>query len=379
MGKLWGYILTSLFKLNRTQQNMDDQIKLCNFQGIDWHKYNLARTHEKRMFYELLNELSKLIPDLPKSNGRPPIPLKDLFFMSALKIYCNFSLRKIHHDLREAEACGYIKKAGHFNRVSDFFNSSCTYNLLSKFLTISAMPLKQLEDDFSMDASGFGSSQYERWMRIRFVKPKTEWRNYLKGHILIGTRTNVICSAEITYGNLNDGKQAPLLLQQANGNFDMKRVSADKGYASFKIFQLIDSIGATPFIPFKENITKENKDAPKIWNRMFRYFQKNKDSFLKFYHRRSNVESTFAMIKMRLGEFLKCKNYESQRNELMMKFIVHNICCLISEIFENKVHIDFKECIRKYVEPKPIKIKPEPENPLKGIGRPLILPDDFSE
>ena len=173
----------------------DNQIKLCNFQGINWHKYNLAKTLEKRMFYELLNELCKLIPDLPKGNGRPPIPLRDLFFMSALKIYCGFSLRKIHHDLKEAEGCGYIKKAGHFNRVSDFFNSSYTYDLLTKFLTISAMPLKLLEDNFSMDASGFGSYQYERWMRTRFAAPKETWRNYLKGHILIGTRTNIIFSS----------------------------------------------------------------------------------------------------------------------------------------------------------------------------------------
>ena len=30
------------------------------------------------------------------------------------------------------------------------------------------MPLKKLEDQFSIDSSGFGSYQYERWMRVRF-------------------------------------------------------------------------------------------------------------------------------------------------------------------------------------------------------------------
>lgn len=354
---------------------MENQAKLNTFQGQDWHKYNLARTLEKRIFYELLDELCQLIPEMPKGNGRPPIQLKDLFFMSALKVYCNFSLRKIHYDLKEAEGCGYIKKAGHFNRVSDFFNSQCTYDLLTKFLTITAMPLKQLEDDFSMDASGFGSYEKDRWVRVRFNESKRiEWRKYLKGHILIGTRTNIICSAEITNGNYNDGKQAPRLLEQANGNFNMKRISADKGYSSHKIFQLIDSIGATPFIPFQTRITKENENAPKIWNRMFRYFQRNKDNFLKHYHRRSNVETTFAMIKLRLGEFLKCKNYEAQRNELLMKFIVHNITCLVSEIFENSIHVDFKECIKQYIEPKEIIIAPKPEKPIGD----LIIPDDFS-
>jgi transposase len=323
------------------------------------------------MFYELLNELCKLIPEMPKGNGRPPIPLRDLFFMSALKLYCNFSLRKIHCDLKEAEGCGYIKKAGHFNRISDFFNSNYTYDLLTKFLTISAMPLKQLEDDFSMDASGFGSYEKDRWVRVRFNESKrVEWRKYLKGHVLIGTKTNIICSAEITNGNFSDVKQAPRLLEQANNNFDMKRISADKGYSSQKVFQLIDSIGATPFIVFKNN-SNPSENSPKIWQKMYRYFEKNKDNFMKFYHRRSNVETTFSMIKLRLGEFLKCKNYEAQRNELLMKFVVHNITCLVSEIFENSVHIDFKECIKQYVEPKPIEIAQEPEKPIGDI----IIPD----
>lgn len=352
------------------------QTRIIEFEGMNWHRYNLARTKEKKLFYELLNELCQLIPDLPKGNGRPPIPLKDLFFMAALKTYCNFSLRKINYDLKEAEACGYIKKAGHFNRISDFFNSDCAYNLLSKFLTISAMPLKQLEDDFSMDASGFGSYEKDRWVRVRFSESrKVEWRKYLKGHILIGTRTNIICSAEITPGHLNDSKQAPILLSQVNGNFNIKRISADKGYSTKKILQLVDSIGAEPFIAFRKN-TNPKCYSPQIWKKMFKYFKENRKTFMKFYHRRSNVESTFSMIKLRLGEFLKSKNYEAQRNELLMKFIVHNITCLISEIFENEIHVNFKECIKEYVEPKPIEIVEEKFSKKKKM-LPLVLPEPY--
>jgi len=35
-----------------------------------------------------------------------------------------------------------------------------------------------------------------------------------------------------------------------------------------------------------------------------------------------------------------------------MKFIVRNITCLVSEIFENEVHVDFRECLKRYVELK---------------------------
>ncbi len=134
--------------------------------------------------------------------------------------------------------------------------------------------------------------------------------------------------------------------------------------------QLIDAIGAEPFIAFKNN-TNPHRTSPEIWKKMFNYFQKHKELFLQNYHRRSNVESVFASIKMRLGEFLKSKKYEAQRNELLMKFIVHNITCLIQEIFERQVEVDFKECIRIYKEPQEIKIPEKPEKPIA----PLIIPD----
>ena len=234
--------------------------------------------------------------------------------------------------------------------LNDFFRSRATYDLLKRLPTISALPLKKLEDKFSIDASGFGSYGYERWQRVRSLKNKRGWRNYLKGHIMIGTRTNIICSCSITPGNFSDCKQAPGLIDEVGHNFDMKEVSADKAYLSKRIFQVIESFNAVPLIPFKQNNKKVQKDAPEIWNKMYKYFSENQEDFLKRYHVRSNVETTFAMVKMRLGEFLLSKTFTSQRNELMLKFIVHNICCLIQEIFENKVHIDFKNCLNSFVE-----------------------------
>ena len=51
-------------------------------------------------------------------------------------------------------------------------------------------------------------------------------------------------------------------------------------------------------------------------------------------------------------EFLRCKNLKSQTNELLMKLICHNICCLVNEIFENEINIDFKKYIEAYVNRK---------------------------
>lgn len=312
-----------------------------------WNKYNLAKTNEKRLFYELLDELCKLIPEPKKRTGRPPIPTKDMVFMTALKLYNNFSSRKIWSDLKFAERAGYIQKAPHFNRMSDFLNSEGTYDLLQKLLTLTAMPLKSLENHYSIDASGFGGYQAERWMNVKYHKRGT-FSKYLKGHIAIGTKTNVICSCEVSSSSMADVTAAPMILENLSRNFQPKEISADKAYSASRILEIIEDMDAEPFIPFKSN-TNPSDRSPEIWKRLFRYFEGHQEEFNEHYHKRSNVETTFYMVKSRLGEFLRSKRETSQKNELMMKFICHNICCLIQEVYENDIHVDFKHQLQSFV------------------------------
>ena len=132
----------------------------------------------------------------------------------------------------------------------------------------------------------------------------------------------------------------------------MKEFSADKAYSSKTIYRILESIRVTPYIPFKRNSKKESKDAPDLWNKMLRFFKDNREEFEQHYHQRSNVETVFCMIKRRLGEYLLSKNYVAQRNELLMKMICHNICCLIEESFELGIEIDFRKLALLYVERK---------------------------
>ncbi|MFN2453457.1 MAG: transposase [Pyrinomonadaceae bacterium] len=52
------------------------------------------------------------------------------------------------------------------------------------------------------------------------------------------------------------------------------------------------------------------------------------------YHKRSNVESTFSMIKAKFGDSLRSKTERAQINEALCKVLCHNICCLIQSMFE---------------------------------------------
>lgn len=330
--------------VNEPQKKLDDFIpKDSDY----WHKYNQAKCNEKRMFYLLLDDLLNIIEEPYHDNGRPPVPIRDLLFCSCIKSYNNFSARRISSDLEHAKNMNFVKRVPHYNTLLAFLNNKFLEEILKRLITITAMPLKNVETDFAVDSSGFGSYQYERWMRVRFQKDPTSnsarrgWRNYVKAHISVGTSTQIITAVEVTPANYSDTNQLPYLVQSTHENFKPLRWSADKAYSSRKNMQLIGSLEALPFIAFKENATGTSKGAP-IWNAMFTYFQMYKSQFNKFYHRRSLVESTFSVLKRKYGEFLKSKNFEAQKNEVLLKCLCHNISQLVEEIYRNNINVNFK-------------------------------------
>ena len=129
----------------------------------------------------------------------------------------------------------------------------------------------------------------------------------------------------------SDALHLPSLVESTAKNFDMKEVSADKGYSGAKCHEAIASVGATPYIPFKRQRDRAggrrvHKNVPLLPVQAGRVFG--------HYHRRSNVESTMMMIKTKFGDCVRSKTERCGRNEVLAKILCHNICCLISAIYE---------------------------------------------
>ena len=89
--------------------------------------------------------------------------------------------------------------------------------------------------------------------------------------------------------------------------------------------------GATPYIAFKSIHTGR---AEGLWQRMYHFYHFNRDEFLRHCHKRSNVESTFSMIKAKFRDHVRSKTDVAMVKEVLCKIICHNICCLIQESHE---------------------------------------------
>lgn len=114
----------------------------------------------------------------------------------------------------------------------------------------------------------------------------------------------MVTAVEIHGRNTNDCKLLPALVNTTAENFQIAEISADKGYASRANLEMIAEKGGTPFIAFKPNHSAE---ASRTWSKMYYYFQFRRDEFLQHYHKRSNVESTFSMMKRKFRDSLRSK------------------------------------------------------------------------
>jgi transposase len=59
-----------------------------------------------------------------------------------------------------------------------------------------------------------------------------------------------------------------------------------------------------------------------------------REEFLTHYHKRSNVETTFHMIKAKFGQRLRSKTMTAQINEALCKVLCHNLCVVIQSVHE---------------------------------------------
>lgn len=295
-----------------------------------WSAYNQAQTSEQDKFMELLAELCSELGTTQPKTGRPRLPLSDAVFNVTFKVYSTFSQRRFISDLRNAHARGFISKVPHFNSISNYLENPELTAVLRRLIVQSSLPLQSVETNFAADSSGFTTSRFTRWFDVKYGKERTK-QDWVKVHIMCGVKTNIVTAVEIHGQHAADTKILPALATATAENFTMAEVSADKGYASRSNAELISNLGATPFISMKEN---DKGLGGGKWAEMYHYFNFRKQEFLRHYHQRSNVESTFSMMKRKFGDSLRSKTDVAMVNESLCKILCHNLVVLIHEMCE---------------------------------------------
>ncbi|HEY1814997.1 MAG TPA: transposase [Kofleriaceae bacterium] len=339
----------------------------------NWPAYNRAQTTERVRLPQFLYAISLGIPDAdraPGTSGRKPIPDREALFGLVAKVYSGCSGRRAEGDMHAYVERGYLSRAWDSNTLFRAMESPAMTPILTWAVEESGGPLAQVENaagQFAVDATGFKTTvrrvkedkevSIERWFDQKHKsddeqKLRKFIHDWIKLHAATGTLTNVVTAARVTAGmgdGTGDTSHFRDLVNTTARRFIMKEVSADKAYLGKNNLAVVAAVGAQPFIPFKitnERAAERNMRNPsEHWRKMWAYFDLKKEEFLRHYHRRSNVESTFGALKAKFGGSVRSKKFVAQQNEVLAKVLLWNLTCIISAIEEFGVEAEFSRLV----------------------------------
>jgi transposase len=302
----------------------------------NWEAYNESQRVEKARFQVLLHELCKGIqepPMLPGKRGPKPHTYADSIFAMTFKVYCGFSTRRSSTDFGEAHAKGHTSRLIPGMKVCQFHENPALTPILTSLIEQSALPLRAVESQFAIDSSGFSGCRFDRWVVEKWGGEKVQKseHTWVKGHVVVGTKTQIICAATVLEKHSADCPQFPGLTKTTAKGFSIAEMSADKGYLSAENVEAIFGVGGTPFIAPKTNTTG---GIGGLFEKMFHYFQFRRDEFMQHYHRRSNIEAAFSALKRKFGDGVRSKCDVAMKNEVLSKILAYNLCVLIQEQHE---------------------------------------------
>jgi transposase len=301
----------------------------------NWSAYHSAQVNEKPQFQKLLASLCSGIEEPEQTTGRPRLPLADMVFACIFKSYSTFSGRRFSADLQNAHALGHISRLPHYNSVFRSFENPELTPILEALVIESSKPLSALETSFAIDATALAITHGFTWNYAKHEQPKMiakrEWK---KVHAVVGVKTNAIFAAKVTPNSEHEMNHFASLLETVTENNDVQEILADSGYLSKANLQKAIDKNVFPYIAWKSNNSEQSGRGNETWNKLFHWFAMNRETFVKRYSLRSNVETCFSMLKMKFGGTLRSKTSVAQTNEALTRCIAHNLCCLVQSFFE---------------------------------------------
>jgi transposase len=121
-------------------------------------------------------------------------------------------------------------------------------------------------------------------------------------------------------------------------HFENAELAADKAYLGCRNTETVEAFGGTPCIMFKNTVEPKDKS---IWAKMYHSFMYNREALMWHYHKRSNAESAFSMMKGKFGDAVRSKSEVGQVNEVLANCLCHNVCVLIRAARELGVETTF--------------------------------------
>jgi hypothetical protein len=297
--------------------------------------YRHGQEAEYEWFDPILQALLEPVAEPARSLGQPGAPrtpLREALFLAVKKSHSGLSLSRLRGLYTEDRSKGRLTEEWNYSLPARTLGRDDITPILLWAIRESAKPLAEFEDGgtIAIDSTGFVTSVFGAYYpQAHDVRPR---REFLKVHVAVGTRTNVVADVAVTDHRGADSPQfVPLLRGAVQNGFRPTIVAADKAYLSRANLQAAVDMGVQPRIPFKENSVPASKGT-RIWATLYHLAKVDPDGFADQYHQRSNVEATFSSLKRMLGESVFSKRPVARLNEALCKVLAYNIVTLIRHL-----------------------------------------------
>jgi len=183
----------------------------------------------------------------------------------------------------------------------------------------------------AIDASGFDAHHVSNYFVRRRAKNgkstgkwlSTTYRRFPKLAVICDCRSHLILAAVIERGPKPDFDHWIPAMSEAADNVQIVTLLADSGYDAEWIHQAARiEFGTRTIIPPQHGRPTDKLPVSYYRRRMARCFD------LPQYRQRSQVETVFSMLKRRLGSAVNAYHAWSQRRDLLLKVLTHNIMIL---------------------------------------------------
>lgn len=105
----------------------------------------------------------KAIPEPEQTMGRPRRSIHETLFCAIQKVNSQHSSRRAFGLVQNATEREQIDHAPHFNSPSKLFNNPDVTPILHELVALSALSVAGLENDFSVDSTGFRTTTFNAY------------------------------------------------------------------------------------------------------------------------------------------------------------------------------------------------------------------------
>lgn len=306
--------------------------------------YNFIQEHEWFFFFSQLPELVHAIAgnsNLWLSRGRPTKRLSDILTCLAIwQRFPNMSARSAKGFLEFLKCFGIIDvKIPCFKTLCNYQANPRIKYYLDRLIEVSSKSLNVIETCFATDMNGVRTNNFSSWYSIRTSK-RIRKRDHLASHITTGVKSNIVTAVNSCVKKGRDNEILREHVDVTAKNFRIEEWSGDGMYQCRENCTAVAEVGGKPYFKLKKNITSRSKGHP-AWKIMIYEKRDHPRRYKKKYHKRSNVESTNASKKRRIGSSVRSKLDTAREQEEHIKWVDYNLLVLNRALYEWDIEPNF--------------------------------------